>query len=732
MLSLISCNKVQFTTEEKLMEPSEIEEKSSVLTHIFRESEFKLFDEYEIAAEAEPLYDRVTGEFTFLCSTESVMNDGNGNEVDGNTYYRIITDENGILQSKEELGFFERSNNLCCASLSGDSTLLCFSVFDMTTYQETYSLAAVHEGVITEFDDLSVVLENSTIDDIALREDGSVILLTGGEVVVFNREFIRQFSVFTEAETLSVWQEQIYCDGQRLNQDTQTLEEISYNTGDHSSFICFYGEDYPAYIQTDDGLYGCNAENEPEMVLNFENSDLIGKNVDILKIINAETVLLSDKGDIKLYKKSADVDLSEVSVLNLAYTTSSTDLNIRVVEFNRSQSDIRIITKKYESSENLLTDMLTGIYCPDIITASAQDTKEITEIYSSGLFIDLYPLIDQSSVVDREDIFGCVKRTYETADGKLAAISGIFNVNTILGTQATLGNRTSWSVSEMVEYAAALPEGVSLMDKLSAENAADLLFGGTGYSAFVDIKAGTCSFDSTDFISYLEFLKTLPKKFDYKSYDRAETAEKYGDGRLILAEQTYMGISDYLREESIFRTPDYIRIGYPSGGSFSGGSYITAAPFVITSFCEKPEAAWSFIEVSLFDIGENNLSNRYKSGFPTLKSQFRQVCEDSMDYVYKYYYDGRYSMGINDPERPLSFLTDDRPGIVKYFTGEDAAELEKWLDEEVGIRLGNTVSEEISEIVEEEISAYLAGVRDAQSCAEMIQSRVNLWLSERE
>ena len=284
----------------------------------------------------------------------------------------------------------------------------------------------------------------------------------------------------------------------------------------------------------------------------------------------------------------------------------------------------------------------------------------------------------------------------------------------------------------MVEYAAALPEGVSLMDKLSAENAADLLFGGTGYSAFVDIKAGTCSFDSTDFISYLEFLKTLPKKFDYKSYDRAETAEKYGDGRLILAEQTYMGISDYLREESIFRTPEYLRIGYPSGGSFSGGSYITAAPFVITSFCEEPEAAWLFIETSLFDIGENNLSNRYQNGFPTLKSQFRQVCEDSMDYVYKYYYDGRYSMGINDPERPLSFLNDDRPGIVKYFTEEDAAELEKWLEGDVGIQLGNTVSGEISEIVEEEISSYLAGVRDAQSCAKMIQSRVNLWISEHE
>jgi len=732
ILSLVSCTVEKFTAEETRTEPVKIEEESSVLKHIFRKTEFVLSNEYEIVVEAEPLYDRVTGEFTFLCSTESEIIDENGNAEVGNTYYRVVTDENGILQSKEELGFFERSYNLSCASFASDSTLLCFSAFDMTTYREAYSLAAVREGVITEFNNLSVVLEDPAIDDIALQEDGSIILLAGGEVVVLNGEFIRQFSVSTEAESLSVYQEKIFCDGQRLNQDARILEERAYNTSDHFSFTYFYGEGYPAYIQTEEGIYGCSTDNEPEMVLNFENSDLIGKNIDILKIIDAETVLLAETGKVGLYKKAADVDLSDVIVLDLAYTTSSSDLNIRVVEFNRSHSDIRIITKKYENSEHLLTDMMNGIYSPDILTASGHDTKEITEIYSSGLYIDLYPLIEQSSVVNREDILGCVRRTYETADGKLAAISGIFNVNTILGTRAALGSRASWSVSEMVEYAAALPEGVSLMDKLSAENAADLLFGGTGYSAFVDVKAGTCSFDSADFIRYLEFLQTLPKEFDYRSYDRAETAEKYGDGRLILAEQTYMGISDYLKEESIFRTPEYIRIGYPSGGSFSGGSYITAAPFVITSFCEYPEEAWSFIETSLFDIGENLLSNRYKSGFPTLKSQFQQVCEDSADYVYKYYYDGRYSMGINNPESPLSLLTDDRPGIVKYFTEEDAAELEQWLDEDVGIRLGNTVSKEISEIVEEEISSYLADVKDAQSCAKMIQSRVNLWLSEHE
>lgn len=47
-------------------------------------------------------------------------------------------------------------------------------------------------------------------------------------------------------------------------------------------------------------------------------------------------------------------------------------------------------------------------------------------------------------------------------------------------------------------------------------------------------------------------------------------------------------------------------------------------------------------------------------------------------------------------------------------------------------RMLSTVLPYYDEIVEKEISAYLAGVGTADDCAEKIQSRVEIWLAEHE
>ena len=41
-----------------------------------------------------------------------------------------------------------------------------------------------------------------------------------------------------------------------------------------------------------------------------------------------------------------------------------------------------------------------------------------------------------------------------------------------------------------------------------------------------------------------------------------------------------------------------------------------------------------------------------------------------------------------------------------------------------------TVETELSDIINEEISAYLSGIRTAEDCARIIQSRVSIWLAE--
>ena len=55
-----------------------------------------------------------------------------------------------------------------------------------------------------------------------------------------------------------------------------------------------------------------------------------------------------------------------------------------------------------------------------------------------------------------------------------------------------------------------------------------------------------------------------------------------------------------------------------------------------------------------------------------------------------------------------------------------------FLANDTGHRIVNRIPDEINDIVNEEIRTYLTGMKDAKTCADVIQSRVNLWLAEHE
>ena len=107
--------------------------------------------------------------------------------------------------------------------------------------------------------------------------------------------------------------------------------------------------------------------------------------------------------------------------------------------------------------------------------------------------------------------------------------------------------------------------------------------------------------------------------------------------------------------------------------------------------------------------------------FPAMKSVFDTAAEAAQNFVYYPRSVQRY-----DPEKPPT----EADGPHAFFTEEDAAALRNWLDGNVGIRYSGILPDEVTDIVNEEISAYLAGARDAGACADIIQSRVNIWLSE--
>ena len=119
----------------------------------------------------------------------------------------------------------------------------------------------------------------------------------------------------------------------------------------------------------------------------------------------------------------------------------------------------------------------------------------------------------------------------------------------------------------------------------------------------------------------------------------------------------------------------------------------------------------------------------YIHNCPIFKSSFDLSCKAFYEYEFELYYNGSASWGTKDPENPREL---DSPGIIAYFTENDAEAMKKYLNDSCGSAATESVPDEISSIITEEISSFTSGVKSAEDCARVIQSRVKLWLAEHE
>lgn len=73
---------------------------------------------------------------------------------------------------------------------------------------------------------------------------------------------------------------------------------------------------------------------------------------------------------------------------------------------------------------------------------------------------------------------------------------------------------------------------------------------------------------------------------------------------------------------------------------------------------------------------------------------------------------------------------DGAPGVYAEYSDEVFDGFMNLL-ETTGMPISEMIIDELNDIIKEEISIYQSGTRSAEDTAEVIQSRVTIWLSER-
>ena len=726
VLTLVSCG----NDEEEAAKPE-------VLTNIFRGTTVPLPDGYMLTSAALPYRDTESDEVTVLCQAEghlalvTVSPDGSAGEpqvldIDPQTVSRAVVTE-------EMLYYLELH-------------------FDSETTERSYYLHNFHltdgtETVSGELSEHFMPYDSLRIGGMAVTADGLICLSAEMEMVALNPLFGKEFTVVSSDCIRSLTASpdgQAYAYGYfgseycfvPINPDVMTYGQ-KLNIPKSADKLCF-GNGYDLFWSGDSGVYGWNkTENQSTLLLDYNSSSILSDNLDLLYVYNSDRILAAERDDnfnytLMLYERAPDVDLSAIPTLEIAYADSNNNLRKNIVAFNKAHTDVRIIEKNYTAdgtdvetaTRNLLNDILNGLYKPDIVTAETVNDM-IVQLYRNGLYTDLYPLMGDEL---KNDLLGCVTRTFETDTGELWAVGTDLMIDTLTGPRKLLGDRTGWTVTEMIDFAKSLPEDVVLIEALCKQRSLSSWLGKNWHRLFIDEETNTCRFDSDEFIGLLEYLDTLPKTWEDANKllaDYKEPGVRFAPhqmGHVALAWELIGDVGSWVTREHTFFDSNLVCIGYPTAEG-ENGSAVDMMPYLITSFCEMPELAWDFIESILLPDNFQTFGAR----LPVLRSQVEQICTDA----YELYWDVNPNGGVGGST--LAYAGEVDPGEIRYtFTEQHEWELLDFLGNIAGQPVSTLSDDVIADILSEEITSFFGGAKTAEECASVIQSRVSIYLSENE
>lgn len=446
-----------------------------------------------------------------------------------------------------------------------------------------------------------------------------------------------------------------------------------------------------------------------------------------------------------IYERIPDDEMQEEILINLATTYLDYYLRKVILRFNRQNTGVRISVSDYSDYNNeeneyngavtqLNNDMVTG-KVPDILVIA--NSLPVESYFQKNLFVDLNPYIDGENGVDRNDLLDNILRACETKDGKLNSIIPNFYIYTLTAKSKYVGTESGWTLEEMMETIKNLPEDVSPFFEYSRDKIISNLF---SYSmdCFIDWETGETFFNTQGFIDLIEFLKTAPEKGYWESYYEnmgdnydyeAEMAMqeeyelRYFKDKALFSIQ-YMGeFRSFLSAIQAFGTEEITMIGFPSRDEDSNGAtIIPQMELAICSASRCKDQAWTFLKYLLTDEEYLNSTYTYTLNKTHLEQMYKQTGEDSeysyemTDDDYEWYYE-------NYSDEYVNFLKSNR----RKYTEEDG---EKVMEILLSANRVSRTDENVLNIITEELSGFFSGSKSAEDAANVINSRVRIYVSE--
>lgn len=418
---------------------------------------------------------------------------------------------------------------------------------------------------------------------------------------------------------------------------------------------------------------------------------------------------------IYLTKKPAS-EVTEKEVITLGTMYIDQEVKKCVINFNKTNQKYRIEVKEYgaddwETGRTQLNNEIVSGAGPDIIDL----TYGNADLYiAKGILEDLNPFVEADAEIKRENYVEKAFSAYER-EGKMYGIVPAFTISTVVGKTSDVGSEPGWTIDDVMALKASKPEGTELFGYGTKDGALRYCCM-MSLDSFIDWETGECKFDDGYFEKVLEFANTFPKESQWSEEDDS-VPTKIQSGRLLLQEMGISNMETYQMHALMYGEPITF-IGFPTNGGT--GSYISPATSLgINSKAKSKEGAWEFLRTFLLkDYQENNVRWYFPSLRSALDAQFEAAMEED-------YFEDANGEKVKQPKTTWSY--DDWEAEIFAATQEEVDAVKNLIEIVDGVMSNN---EEVSNIITEEAAAFFEGQKSAKDVADVVQSRVKIYVNE--
>jgi ABC-type glycerol-3-phosphate transport system substrate-binding protein len=340
-----------------------------------------------------------------------------------------------------------------------------------------------------------------------------------------------------------------------------------------------------------------------------------------------------------------------------------------------------------------------------------------SQLAAKGAFYDLNSYLDKNDI-NREDYLESALKAYEV-NGKLYAVMTGFYLNALIGHESKLEGIDRWNVTEMIAWAEKYPDS-KLMNTTAVQVMYTLVY--SSLDKFINWSTGECNFTGDEFIKIMEFASTFGNEYEYYDWndpDRIGTHEGLTSGRYLLMDTWVNDLTNMQMMDAMFNgEPKYIC--YPS----ETGSGITFAPngaVAISAKSKNKEGAFEFIKYLMSDAYQDP-GDSYSYNIPLKRSAVDAMIEAVIK-------PAPYSIGEDGVEHAM-YTSGWDDLVIDIYATRNADYIDVFYDLISRAEGMRDYDQQVITIMQEETESFFAGQKSAQDVAQIIQSRVQIYVNE--